>query len=58
MAGSPSARGCPDRDGDGVEDAEDACPRPAWFSRSYSGCADSDGDGIMDKADQCPFALA
>jgi OOP family OmpA-OmpF porin len=43
----------PDRDGDGVPDAYDACPDKAgpW---GFSGCPDTDGDGIPDHIDQCP----
>ena len=48
-----------DRDGDGIEDAEDACPnRPEDFDdfQDTDGCPDldNDGDGIPDLKDQCP----
>ena len=38
-------RGCPDSDGDGVGDADDACPHE--FGRAANGCRrpDEDGDG-------------
>ena len=42
-----------DADGDGVADADDACPGiagPAMFN----GCPDSDNDGIIDSKDKCP----
>jgi hypothetical protein len=43
-----------DSDGDGVPDADDACPRDA-FPGSPDGCeADSDGDGVGDSTDRCP----
>ncbi|MBU6325975.1 MAG: thrombospondin type 3 repeat-containing protein, partial [Bacteroidetes bacterium] len=49
--------GCPmDSDGDGILDADDACPNlpgPA----EYKGCPDSDGDGVEDKMDQCPTVM-
>jgi outer membrane protein OmpA-like peptidoglycan-associated protein len=49
--------GCPmDSDGDGLLDADDACPNlpgPA----EYKGCPDSDGDGVEDKMDQCPTVM-
>lgn len=54
VAGSLSARGCPDRDGDGVEDAEDVCPDLPGLM-AFSGCPDTDKDGIMDPADNCPL---
>lgn len=43
-----------DRDGDGVSDRRDACPKEAgvWALR---GCPDSDGDLIADKEDLCPL---
>ena len=45
-----------DRDGDGVLDADDACPdRVGEASGSRPGCPpDRDGDGIDDAADRCP----
>jgi OOP family OmpA-OmpF porin len=46
-----------DRDGDGIEDARDACPAekgPASKDASKNGCpADRDGDGIYDANDAC-----
>jgi OmpA-OmpF porin, OOP family len=50
----------PDRDGDGVPDAEDACPEvpaPREANPARPGCPaplDRDGDGIPDEADACP----
>jgi outer membrane protein OmpA-like peptidoglycan-associated protein len=42
-----------DRDGDGVRDADDACPdvpgRP-----ELDGCPDRDGDEVPDREDRCP----
>jgi OOP family OmpA-OmpF porin len=48
-----------DSDGDGIEDAEDACPdTPGVPSEdpSQHGCppSDRDGDGILDAEDACP----
>ncbi len=47
-----------DRDGDGINDEEDACPdRPGVRSadRTKNGCpADRDGDAIVDAEDACP----
>ena len=43
-----NAEGCPDRDGDGIADTDDAFPDDA----SESG--DSDGDGAGDRGDYCP----
>jgi hypothetical protein len=43
----------PDRDGDGVLDANDACPdQPGWALTQ--GCPDRDGDGVVDAQDACP----
>jgi OOP family OmpA-OmpF porin len=50
----------PDRDHDGVPDAEDACPdvpAPRAANPKKPGCpapADRDGDGIPDEEDACP----
>jgi OOP family OmpA-OmpF porin len=50
----------PDRDGDGVPDAEDACPdiaAPREANPAKPGCpglVDRDGDGIADDVDACP----
>jgi outer membrane protein OmpA-like peptidoglycan-associated protein len=50
----------PDRDGDGVPDAEDACPdiaAPRAANPAKPGCPappDRDGDGIPDDVDACP----
>ncbi|MCB2376594.1 OmpA family protein [Hymenobacter sp. BT635] len=52
-AGSPEARGCPDKDGDGIVDAEDTCPEVAGKGE-LSGCPDADADGIPDQEDKCP----
>lgn len=43
----------PDRDGDGISDAEDACPDVAGLAK-FAGCPDTDGDGIPDNLDACP----
>lgn len=45
-----------DEDGDGVVDADDACPRtPLGAPVNSSGCEnDNDGDGVPDYLDQCP----
>ena len=42
--------GCPDSDGDGVADPNDACPDVAGLAK-FKGCPDSDGDGIEDGKD-------
>jgi tRNA A-37 threonylcarbamoyl transferase component Bud32 len=44
----------PDDDGDGVPDAEDACPTEVGVS-SGLGCPDADGDGVPDAEDACPI---
>ena len=51
----------PDRDQDGIVDAEDACPDVAGVKTSdpkTNGCPppppDRDGDGIIDREDACP----
>lgn len=45
-----------DTDGDGVLDADDACP--TVYGTGADGCpepgVDSDGDGVLDEDDQCP----
>jgi OmpA-OmpF porin, OOP family len=45
-----------DEDGDGVLDADDACPKtPLGVPVDSSGCInDNDGDGVPDYLDQCP----
>ena len=50
-----SLQGCPDRDGDGITDAEDKCPDVPGLAR-YQGCPipDTDKDGINDEVDKCP----
>src|SRR5690606_26480624 len=45
--------GCPDRDGDGIEDAFDKCPDVPGTAEFF-GCPDRDGDGIADHLDKCP----
>ena len=47
--------GCPDTDGDGVADGQDACPKVAG-PRGNRGCPwpDTDGDSVPDKDDKCP----
>ncbi len=47
-----------DRDGDGVQDADDLCPLLSG-PKENNGCPkeaaqDRDGDGIVDQADRCP----
>jgi OmpA-OmpF porin, OOP family len=42
-----------DTDGDGIVDADDACPTVPGTA-AFKGCPDSDGDGIADKDDKCP----
>ena len=43
--------GCPDLDGDGVNDSEDA------FANNSSEWNDTDGDGIGDNSDECPLVF-
>ncbi len=57
----PKRAGCPnpDRDGDGVLDAQDECPDEAAGAHpdpAHKGCpfVDSDGDHIPDRDDKCP----
>ena len=49
----PLFNGCPDSDGDGIEDSKDACPDTPGLLE-FNGCADSDGDGVADPMDKCP----
>jgi hypothetical protein len=51
--------GCPDTDGDGIQDSADACP-DVFGLATLNGCPDTDGDGIADVNDACPdvFGLA
>jgi hypothetical protein len=51
--------GCPDTDGDGVDDCNDGCPLdPNKIAPGVCGCGvpdtDSDGDGDADCIDNCP----
>ncbi len=50
---TPAPKSNPDRDLDGVEDAQDQCPDLAGL-KSMNGCPDADADGITDKQDKCP----
>lgn len=46
-----------DRDRDGIQDSDDACPDLAGVAtgdRATNGCPDRDGDRVIDKLDQCP----
>ena len=47
--------GCPDSDGDGINEKDDACPTEAG-SIANNGCPwpDGDADGVADKDDACP----
>jgi hypothetical protein len=58
-AGLKEFNGCPDTDGDGIQDSADACP-DVFGLAALNGCPDTDGDGIADKDDACPdvFGLA
>lgn len=42
----------PDRDNDGLLNAEDQCPDDA--GPAPTGCPDADGDGFIDRVDACP----
>jgi outer membrane protein OmpA-like peptidoglycan-associated protein len=46
-------RGCPDTDGDGIKDDEDACP-DVNGPLENQGCPDTDKDGLFDFLDDCP----
>ena len=50
-AGPAQFAGCPDGDGDGVADLDDACAAAAG---AFRGCGDGDGDGVGDLDDVCP----
>ncbi len=59
LAGARWTPGSQDTDGDGIEDAEDACPAdPEDLDgiEDEDGCpeGDTDGDGIEDEQDRCP----
>ncbi len=45
--------GPPDRDKDGVADADDECPSEPGPAESF-GCPDGDGDRVPDYRDECP----
>lgn len=45
-----------DRDGDGVADAQDACPDQPGPGREACPPSDLDKDGLLDKDDRCPDA--
>ena len=51
VKGPLELKGCPDTDGDGIADKDDACPNVAG---KVNGCPDKDNDGIADKDDKCP----
>jgi len=47
--------GCPDADGDGVEDARDRCPNlPGLLEGEGCPYLDGDRDGVPDDTDECP----
>jgi OOP family OmpA-OmpF porin len=57
--GDPPPITRPDRDGDGIPDADDKCPSDAEDFDGFEdadGCPDpdNDGDGIPDTRDMCP----
>ena len=60
VAYAPGGKRAPDSDGDGIVDAEDACPQERGVrtaDRTTNGCPplpDRDADGVPDKADVCP----
>jgi len=43
-----------DRDGDGVIDRDDRCPREIGSAETF-GCPDNDGDLVINDEDRCPF---
>ncbi len=46
--------GCPDTDGDAIEDGLDRCPEIPGLTK-FGGCPDTDDDGIEDALDKCPL---
>lgn len=56
QAGLDVFEGCPDTDGDGVQDALDKCAETVKGVKvDASGCpADTDGDTVPDNVDRCP----
>jgi len=46
-------QGCPDTDGDHIQDSKDSCKLVAGIAE-FNGCPDTDGDKIIDKLDACP----
>ena len=53
VAGLAKFHGCPDTDGDDIEDRFDKCPEVAGLA-VFEGCPDMDGDSIPDYQDDCP----
>ncbi len=45
--------GASDKDKDGINDLDDACPNVPGL-KQFNGCPDTDGDGITDAKDECP----
>ena len=50
---TPKVKKEKDKDGDGVADKDDKCPKEPG-SKETMGCPDRDGDGVADKDDKCP----
>ena len=46
-------KGCPDTDGDHIQDTKDSCIYDAGTKEFY-GCPDRDNDKVIDKRDACP----
>jgi hypothetical protein len=46
VAGLKEFNGCPDTDGDGIQDSADACP-DVFGLATLNGCPDTDGDGLL-----------
>jgi outer membrane protein OmpA-like peptidoglycan-associated protein len=53
IAGRALLGGCPDRDNDGITDADDVCPDIPGAA-VLKGCPDTDNDGLTDNMDDCP----
>lgn len=51
---APAQPRAPDRDGDGVVDARDACPDEVGLDPGGCPPRDRDADGVLDPADACP----
>lgn len=51
---APEDATCQDTDGDGISNADDACPDAKGIA-TLRGCPDTDSDGVADFEDDCPI---